>query len=305
MEEACELSPPRQVPAYIADHAIDCLEAKVDPCRPAQILRRFVQSSEPLENCSALSACLSWDPAPALKRDYETGEVWDTGRKLLREKAVSSLQTGVPAVDAAITQIVDIFGIDDPGAYLLCNKYKDGRSFIAPHQHDFWSATFSFGASRIFLLDKQPILLEDGDVLVFGSQRHSVPKQLDPRQSGERVSLSLFWYPAWRVQTRFSGIADSGDGRAELAAWRRANGDMRAEWAAKRASAVDSLREITGCDLASVVCALNSTNDDLDEALTLLLAKRPSTQRSAVTNSGRSPEADPLKPSRSRWRKKA
>ena len=41
------------------------------------------------------------------------------------------------------------------------------------------------------LLDKRPLILQEGDVLIFGSQRHSVPKMSNCL--GERISLSLFW----------------------------------------------------------------------------------------------------------------
>merc|ERR1712118_562215 len=124
-----------------------------------------------------------------------TGEVWDTGHRLLREKASCGLHTGIPLVDNAIAKVVEEYTIDDPGAYLLCNRYRDGQAFIAPHQHDFWSATFSFGADRVFMLDQCPLLLRSGDVLVFGSQRHSVPKF---KNGGDRISVSLFWHPDWR-----------------------------------------------------------------------------------------------------------
>merc|ERR1712151_89206 len=49
------------------------------------------------------------------------------------------------------------------------------------------------GAPRIFTLDWQPLLLGDGDLLVFGTQRHSVPK-MQSVESG-RLSVAIFWYP--------------------------------------------------------------------------------------------------------------
>merc|ERR1712187_156909 len=58
------------------------------------------------------------------------------------------------------------------------------------------SAILSFGASRVFTLDWQPLLLGDGDMLVFGTQRHSVPKMLSVKSG--RLSVAIFWYPERR-----------------------------------------------------------------------------------------------------------
>jgi hypothetical protein len=200
-----------------------------------------------------------------LKRDYKTGQVWDTGHRLLREKAQSGLHTGIPSVDSAIARIVEDFKIDDPGAYLLCNRSRDGRAFIAPHQHDFWSATFSFGAPRVFLLDRMPLVLEDGDVLIFGNQRHSVPKMLEPNPCGERISLSLFWHPSWRTDCDYSEY--------QLERW-CAEREQDEVWAATRASATEMLCA-QGFDLVSVILALNDAKDDVNEAAAVLLAKVP------------------------------
>merc|ERR1711937_870921 len=103
------------------------------------------------------------------------------------------MRTGIPRLDAALERVRQDFGVRDPDAYLLNNWYPDGRCSIAPHQHDFWSAIISFGAPRIFVLDGQPILLGEGDLLVFGTQRHSVPKM--PQVKDGRVSIAVFWYP--------------------------------------------------------------------------------------------------------------
>merc|ERR1712187_808757 len=56
-----------------------------------------------------------------------------------------------------------------------------------------WSAILSFGASRVFPVDGVPILLGEGDLLVFGTQRHGVPKM--PAVKEGRVSIAIFWYP--------------------------------------------------------------------------------------------------------------
>jgi len=292
-----KLPVPKQVPKYIADHGLRCLEGGIEPFRPAELRRAFVQSSGAV--LRALSSSLSWVAAPALKRDYDTGEVWDTGHRLLREKASCCLRTGVPVVDAAIASIIEEYEIDDPGAYLLCNRYKDGRAFIAPHQHDFWSATFSFGASRVFILDQMDLILQDGDVLIFGSQKHSVPKM--PNSIGERISLSLFWYPNWRSYCSYT--------EEQLNQWQMES-EAEALWAAQRASSVDMLSQL-GFNLDVIVPALNHYSDDFDAAMDTLLttSDRPDECKDTVCVSG-DPTTKPDVPDatetadrpKSRWR---
>eukprot|EP00930_Biecheleria_cincta_P085260 TRINITY_DN74666_c0_g1_i1.p1 TRINITY_DN74666_c0_g1~~TRINITY_DN74666_c0_g1_i1.p1 ORF type:complete len:394 (+),score=57.06 TRINITY_DN74666_c0_g1_i1:2-1183(+) len=287
---------PKQVPQYIADHGLRCLEHGIEPFRPAVLRRNFVNSSPGV--LKALSSSLNWVAAPALKRDYVTGEVWDTGHRLLREKASCGLHTGVPAVDTAIAKIVEEYQIDDPGAYLLCNRYADGRAFIAPHQHDFWSATFSFGAPRVFILGQRALILQDGDVLVFGSQRHSVPKM--PTCTGERISLSLFWYPNWR--------ADCGHTEEQIERWHRGS-EEAAMWAAKRTSSVEMLTQL-GFEVDVIVAALNDSGDDVDAAAVTLLAKGCVGQNSAdqvkalVEPEVADATAAPLLKPKNRWRNK-
>eukprot|EP00928_Gymnodinium_smaydae_P018976 TRINITY_DN17237_c0_g1_i1.p1 TRINITY_DN17237_c0_g1~~TRINITY_DN17237_c0_g1_i1.p1 ORF type:complete len:386 (-),score=69.64 TRINITY_DN17237_c0_g1_i1:428-1585(-) len=285
---------PKQLPPYVADHGLRCLENDIEPFRPAELRRNFVSSSNLVH---ALSATLKFEAAPALKRDYATGKIWDTGHKLLRERCSCGLQTGVPSVDRAIAQLVQDYAIDDPGAYLLCNRYKDGRSFIAPHQHDFWSATFSFGAPRVFLLDKQALVLNDGDVLIFGSQRHSVPKM--PHCKEERISLSLFWYPNWRSECDYS------DDKVE--SW-QASSDEDALWAARRAENVERLANF-GFSEASSVLALSEAYEDVDVAAEALLRGAHSSleeiQRTetALSEDTKSDTPVPSSKAKGRWRR--
>jgi len=48
------------------------------------------------------------------------------------------------------------------------------------------------------MLDGEAVWLEDGDLLVFGTQRHSVPKM--PAVTEGRVSVAIFWYPEEKAE---------------------------------------------------------------------------------------------------------
>lgn len=190
--EAADLVRPSELPRYIGAYEVRMFNSGVEPFLSAALRRQYMASCEGLfEECLAR---FPWEQAKMRSRNHNTGEVTKTDIDPARQDCTfPHLETGIPRVDAALARIREDFGISDPGAYLTCNLYADGVCSIAPHRHDFWSAIISLGDPRIFILDKQPLLLRDGDLLVFGSQEHSVPKLLG--SVGRRISICVFWYP--------------------------------------------------------------------------------------------------------------
>lgn len=186
---------PQQVAKYIAAYETRMLEAGVEPFRAPCLKRGYAEHlDQAYQECAS---ALPWEQAVLRKRNYETGGVTITDIASSRQDcSFPNLVTGMPHVDEILAKIKQDFHIEDPGAYLMWNWYLDGNTNIASHQHDFCSATLSFGAPRIFLLDGQPVLLGHGDLLVFGTQRHSVPKM--PGLQEGRISVSIFWYPERR-----------------------------------------------------------------------------------------------------------
>lgn len=191
-EDPHSLQRPEKVPPYVAEYEIRMLKSGVKPFRPAELQRRYVQDTAGLyEECAQR---MPWVQAVFRKRNYTTGEVTVTNIASNRQNcSYRSLRTGIPRLDAALERVRHDYAVEDPNAYLLNNWYPDGQCSIAPHNHDFWSAIISFGAPRVFVLDGQPVLLGDGDLLVFGTQRHSVPKM--PAVAEGRISVAIFWYP--------------------------------------------------------------------------------------------------------------
>mmetsp|Transcript_99987 Transcript_99987/g.173483 ORF Transcript_99987/g.173483 Transcript_99987/m.173483 type:complete len:425 (-) Transcript_99987:222-1496(-) len=192
-----EVERPRDVPPYVAEYNLRMLECGVEPFRPVVLLRRYMTDTAGLYLECAQQ--MPWRQAVFRKRNYQTGEVTVTNIPSSRQDcSYRSLRTGISRLDTALNRIRHDFNITDPGAYLLNNFYPDGNTSIAPHQHDFWSAILSFGATRVFTLDGTPILLGEGDLLVFGTQRHGVPKM--PAVKDGRVSVAIFWYPEKRQE---------------------------------------------------------------------------------------------------------
>lgn len=187
-----EMPRPREIPPYVAEYELKMLRCGVEPFRPPELRRRYVPDASGLYQECVLR--MPWRQAVFRKRNYETGEVTVTGIPSNRQDcSYSGLRTGIPRLDEALKRVQQDFHIVETDAYLLNNWYPDGKTSIAPHNHDFWSAILSFGEPRIFLLDGQPLLLGDGDLLVFGTQRHSVPKMFEVTEG--RVSIAIFWYP--------------------------------------------------------------------------------------------------------------
>mmetsp|Transcript_10871 Transcript_10871/g.19348 ORF Transcript_10871/g.19348 Transcript_10871/m.19348 type:complete len:412 (+) Transcript_10871:146-1381(+) len=187
-----EVPRPKDVPPYVIDYELRMLKCGIEPFRPAVLRRQYMTDTVGLY--SECAQAFPWRQAVFRKRNYDTGEVTVTNIASSRQDcSIRGLKTGIARLDAALDRVRVEFDIRDPRVYLLNNFYPDGNTSIAPHQHDFWSAILSFGASRVFTLDGQPILLGDGDLLVIGTQRHGVPKM--PAVTEGRVSVAIFWYP--------------------------------------------------------------------------------------------------------------
>jgi len=186
------------LPPFIVDYELRMLQGHVEPFRSAELHRSWINDcSGCYEECAA---AFPWVQAMVRQRNQTTGAVSKTAIQSSRQDCTfPSLRTGVSRIDEALARARLQLKIEDPGAYLTCNWYPDGMCHIASHRHDFWSAILCFGASRIFLLDGQPIILGGGDFLVFGTQKHSVPCM--PTTQAGRISVCIFWYPERRGPT--------------------------------------------------------------------------------------------------------
>lgn len=210
-----EVKRPREVAKYISEYEIRMLKGGIEPFRNPSICRKYLEDCVGMyEECVA---AMPWRQAVLRKRNYKTGEVTITNVASNRQDCTfPTLRTGIARLDSVLQRIKVEYQIHDPGAYLICNWYPDGNTSIAPHQHDFWSAILCFGASRVFTLDWEPLLLGEGDLLVFGTQRHSVPKMRSVEAG--RVSVAIFWYPERRkADASFSISVDPASAEAALA----------------------------------------------------------------------------------------
>lgn len=78
-----------------------------------------------------------------------------------------------------------------PPASCYINLYRDGNDSTPNHKHDGTiQIVFSFGATRTLKLGSREYNLNDGDVIIFGSQIHGVPKQEQCTET--RYSIAFF-----------------------------------------------------------------------------------------------------------------
>lgn len=79
--------------------------------------------------------------------------------------------------------------VDLLGIYM--NYYKDGSHFTPNHSHQGTDQlVLSFGATRTLTVGKKSFKLGNGDLILFGSSIHGIPK--DPNVSTGRISIATF-----------------------------------------------------------------------------------------------------------------
>eukprot|EP00929_Paragymnodinium_shiwhaense_P083927 TRINITY_DN44854_c0_g1_i2.p1 TRINITY_DN44854_c0_g1~~TRINITY_DN44854_c0_g1_i2.p1 ORF type:complete len:957 (+),score=282.21 TRINITY_DN44854_c0_g1_i2:71-2941(+) len=192
---------PKEVPRPAGVH--DYL--KPEFWRDIQLVRGFGKGlgiyEEILQNCSEWVQPMS-DGADfkgagyKLKYDKE-GRMRPQGNQNAKDGLTPGKYTQLDKLSQKllVTQNIDDRVLKRPGILW----YPDGSSDAIEHRHEAWTALMSFGEPRILTIDKQPILLRDGDLIVFGTQRHGVPKMCTEGATfdeyGGRMSVVFFFMP--------------------------------------------------------------------------------------------------------------
>lgn len=111
-----------------------------------------------------------------------------------------------PALDELVFRVVEDFNLPHPGAAyggtaqytVKMNWYPDGRAQVTDHRHDVWTILVSLGSPRVLNVDYARVLMEDGDAILFGTQKHGVP--VGPPSQGGRLSLVLMFSPDEQIE---------------------------------------------------------------------------------------------------------
>ena len=158
-----------------------------------------------------------WRSSAARTRDFSTGASHvkydkEGKMKIQGNQGARYTKGSSPAFDKLLQQFFSEYGLADRTSGIALNWYPDGDSVLGSHRHDCWTALFSFGQERILTIDKTPLLLQDSDLVIFGTQRHGVPKM--PEVSGGRITVPIFFYPtSMQMKKQWQTLTDPEDPR--------------------------------------------------------------------------------------------
>jgi len=284
---------PKEVPRPAGVHEY----LKTEYWRDIQVLRGFAKGLGVYEEALHKS---EWQQQMAWGNDFRNGgrivkyDKEGRMRPMGNQQAKGGYRAGsMPNLDKVTQKMLSELNIQDrvltqPG--LLW--YPDGSADAIPHRHECWTALLSFGTPRILTIDGNPILLRDGDLIVFGTQRHGVP-QMHPEGEafedyGGRISAVFFFMPqgqAAQGANPWRPIIDGpGGGRKEvgsdpsrqLTAWTRdrdlgAPQQLAGLRAGPKAEDLTHLRDL-GFSEEEAAAALRATSCDVERAAEVLLS---------------------------------
>lgn len=191
---------PECIPKPSVAHGSLIKNAPLISFRDLELRRGFVseQDQQGTSLLSELQEAVVWAPARRATRDPDTGDLkvrFDASGHSIEQpgRFVAEYKGGSARLDSLLQSASAIAGIVDSKARVFMNRYENGASTCPIHRHDFWTCMISFGASRIAMVEGRPLLLHDGDLLVFGTQAHGCPAM--PDVSGQRLSVVVFFYP--------------------------------------------------------------------------------------------------------------
>jgi len=162
--------------------------------RDLEITRGVARDSSLFE---VLANSVTWRQGKVMMRDPETGELvlrFDrSGATIPAKRKVADCPKGIPALESLLRRVFAKANIHDTQARVVLNFYEDGSKTLNAHRHDFWTCLVSLGAPRMLEVDHKPYLLEDGDMILFGTQMHGVPAMPDVAEG--RISIVVFFHP--------------------------------------------------------------------------------------------------------------
>jgi len=95
-------------------------------------------------------------------------------------------------LDSIIAEALLKIGITQAIVYgIYLNYYRNGEDYTPNHSHPGQKQVIiSLGASRVLTMGKRSFVMNNGDVIVFGSAIHGIPK--DPNCQQGRISIAMF-----------------------------------------------------------------------------------------------------------------
>ena len=161
--------------------------------RGVEIVRGFFKDTEGLYQ-EVVSRFTAWKQSASETKDFRTASYFlrydREGKMRMMTMRSAGYEKGmVPRLDALVSKIHQKVKITDPNHGAGMYWFSDGDASVGSHRHVFWSARVALGAERIMMVDKTPILMQEGDLVVIGPQRHGVPSMPDVSEGSLRISV--------------------------------------------------------------------------------------------------------------------
>ena len=161
--------------------------------RGVEVLRGFFTDTAGLYD-EIVSGFTAWKQGASETKDFRTASYFlrydrEGKMKMMTMKSASYQRSVVPRLDLLVQKIHQQVGIQDPDHGAAMYWFSDGDASVGSHRHVFWSARVALGAERIMMVDKVPILMQEGDLIVIGPQRHGVPTMPEISEGSLRISV--------------------------------------------------------------------------------------------------------------------
>eukprot|EP00931_Biecheleriopsis_adriatica_P121776 TRINITY_DN96836_c0_g1_i1.p1 TRINITY_DN96836_c0_g1~~TRINITY_DN96836_c0_g1_i1.p1 ORF type:complete len:290 (+),score=57.41 TRINITY_DN96836_c0_g1_i1:63-932(+) len=166
---------------------------RTDMWRGVEVVRGFFKDTAGLYE-EITTNVDKWKQLASETKDFRTASYFlrydHEGKMRMMSMRSTSYQAGnVPRLDALVQKIHKKVGVTDPNHGAGMYWFSDGDASVGSHRHVFWSARVALGADRIMMVDKTPILMQEGDLVIIGPQRHGVPSMPDVSDGSLRISV--------------------------------------------------------------------------------------------------------------------
>ena len=136
--------------------------------------------------------------ATSLYHLLSNGIEWDEGvrsRKGFTRKAKALRIGDIPEVDEAIgLALSSVTKTPYNVEFIYLNYYENGEMWTPNHSHaGTHQMVISLGCPRTLQVSKKDYLMENGDVILFGSAIHGIPKE--PNVKEGRIAIATFMKP--------------------------------------------------------------------------------------------------------------
>ncbi|CAK0887116.1 unnamed protein product [Prorocentrum cordatum] len=181
---------------------------RTDMWRGVEVMRAFFKDVAGLYE-EVVSTFSGWKQSASETKDFRTASYFLRYDREGKMRMMSMRSCGyepnvVSRLDALVQKIHRKVGISDPSHGAGMYWFSDGDASVGSHRHVFWSARVALGAERIMMVDTTPILMQEGDLVIIGPQRHGVPPM--PEVAGGSLRISV----PFRPQPRDGGQVEAG-----------------------------------------------------------------------------------------------